>query len=85
MRRNQRECSRKVSDITSANTFVHLRGLALFTAELYSRCNAPDLAEHLPSLLMNILSSDIKRDDNVKCVCHVLKVIIDHNLGSMCH
>ncbi|KAH7640180.1 polyadenylate-binding protein-interacting protein 1 [Dermatophagoides farinae] len=73
-KRNQRECSRKVSDITSANTFVHLRGLALFTAELYSRCNAPDLAEHLPSLLMNILSSDIKRDDNVKCVCHVLKL-----------
>ncbi|OTF71433.1 hypothetical protein BLA29_000858 [Euroglyphus maynei] len=73
-KRNQRECSRKVSDITSANTFVHLRGLALFTAELYSRCKASDLAEHLPSLLMNILSSDIKRDDNVKCVCHVLKL-----------
>ncbi|KAF7494788.1 Polyadenylate-binding protein-interacting protein 1 [Sarcoptes scabiei] len=73
-KRNQRECSRKVTDNTSPNTFVHLRGLALFTAELYSRCNAPDLAEHLPSLLMNILSSRIKRDENVKCVCDVLKL-----------
>lgn len=74
LKRIQRECTRNVTDITSANTFIHLRGLALFTAELYARCQEPELAEHLPSLLTLLLSSDIIRDENVKCVCDVLKL-----------
>jgi len=73
-KRCQRECSRKVSQNTSANTFNHLRGLSLFTADLFARSKAPQLAENLPNLLMNILSSNTKTEENVKCVCQVLKL-----------
>ena len=73
-RRCQRECSRKVNKTTSANTFNHLRGLALFAADLFSRSKAAPLAENLPNLLISILSTNTKLDENVKCVCQVLKV-----------
>lgn len=72
--RCQRECSRTVHEYSQENTFVHLRGLALFTAELYLECKAPELAEHLPNLLQIILSSNINVDANVKCACQTLKV-----------
>lgn len=75
-KRCQRECSRKVTPTTSANTFNHLRGLALFAADLFARSKAPSIAENLPNLLINILStnSSTKLDDNVKCVYQVLKL-----------
>lgn len=74
--RCQRECSRKVSQSTSSNTFNHLRGLSVFVADLYLRCKETQLADNLPNLLMNILSSNNNIDENVKCVCQVLKVTL---------
>lgn len=76
--RCQRECSRKVSHSTSANTFSHLRGLALFTAELFSRSKEAELAEYLPKLMVSILATNYqtKLEENVVCVCQVLKVYL---------